>query len=218
MKTLLKTKRLQLYPLTDAQLCALAAQEPDPEMKQAYGDMLRGSQEHPAQRLWYTAWLITLRNGATLGDLCFKGPPKQGAVEIGYGLRQEAWGKGYATEAAEAAIAWAFSQPGVYDVTAETDPGNAASQRVLQKLGFQPDGKGAEGPRFRRQKPASNWMMIFFLFGLSIGLSLGAAMQKPGLSSSLGMCAGLALGSLLDSRERAARTEAHAARSDVPDA
>ena len=60
--------------------------EADLEMKQAYAEMLQGSREHTQQRQWYAAWLLTLRNGALVGDLCFKGPPEKGEVEIGYGL------------------------------------------------------------------------------------------------------------------------------------
>lgn len=45
-------------------------------------------------------------------------------------------GRGYATEAAAALIAWAFAQPGVERVTAQIAPGNAASLRVARKLGM----------------------------------------------------------------------------------
>lgn len=40
------------------------------------------------------------------------------------------------TEAVRALCAWAQQQPGVRQITAETDPDNRASQRVLQKAGF----------------------------------------------------------------------------------
>ena len=45
--------------------------------------------------------------------------------------RQEYEHQGYATEAVRAACRWAFEQPGVTAVEAETDPGNTASQAVL---------------------------------------------------------------------------------------
>ncbi len=48
---------------------------------------------------------------------------------------------------------WALAQPGVTAVEAETAPDNAASIRVLAKLGFQPTGTlGEEGPRFLLKK------------------------------------------------------------------
>ena len=110
--------------------------------------MLRGSREHPQARLWYTAWGAYRKNtGELVGDLCFKGPSAQ--PEIGYGMIEAFWGRGYATESAGAMCRWALAQPGVTAVEAETAPDNAASIRVLAKLGFQPTGTlGEEGPRF----------------------------------------------------------------------
>jgi RimJ/RimL family protein N-acetyltransferase len=87
--------------------------------------------------------------GVIAGDLCFKGPCTDGAVEIGYGLREGFCGKGYMTEAVKTVTRWALTRPGVTRVEAETDPGNAASQRVLSACGFVPTGEtGEEGPRF----------------------------------------------------------------------
>ena len=67
-------------------------------------------------------------------------------------LRQQ--GQGYATQAVQAACRWAFGHPEVKALEAETDAGNAASQRVLQKCGFHPNGSfGEEGPRFTLNRP-----------------------------------------------------------------
>jgi RimJ/RimL family protein N-acetyltransferase len=66
-----------------------------------------------------------------------------------YGILDEFQGQGYATEAVKLALKWAFDHPGVAAVEAESDPDNAASQRVLKKCGFQATGEfGEEGPRF----------------------------------------------------------------------
>ena len=123
---------------------------------QPYTDMLDLSLSHPEQWVWYTAWgLYQNDSGDWVGDLCFKGLPENGQPEIGYGLLPEYEHQGYATEAVRAACRWAFEQPGVTAVEAETDPGNTASQAVLHRVGFVPTGTvGAEGPRFiLRQKP-----------------------------------------------------------------
>ena len=69
-------------------------------------------------------------------------------VELGYGIAEEYRGLGYATEAVETILTWAFDQPGVTSVAAETEEGNAASRRVLEKCGFIPAGEGREGSRF----------------------------------------------------------------------
>ena len=57
-------------------------------------------------------------------------------VEILYGIDPPLWGRGYATEAARALLAWAFRDTGLPRVFAGTDPPNRASLRVLEKLGM----------------------------------------------------------------------------------
>lgn len=146
---MLTTERLWIDLASDEEMRALIAGESDEEMKKAYGEMLDGSIRYPQQRQWYAVWFIRLKTGETIGDLCFKGLSEDGAVEIGYGLDPAFWGKGYATEAVSAMVSWAEKQPGVTVIEAETEPDNAASQRVLEKAGFRPTGKtGEEGPRF----------------------------------------------------------------------
>lgn len=148
----LETARLTIRPMPATALAGLrdryAAE--DPELSEAYAAMLAGCTAQPQQALWYTAWDIRLRaTGESIGDLCFKGLPEHGRPEIGYGLLPPYHGKGYATEAVEALCRWALSQTGVTAVEAETTPDNAASQRVLEKVGFFPCGiTGEEGPRF----------------------------------------------------------------------
>ena len=152
--TTVKTERLTIRPCSNDEMRVLIENAPDEDLKAAYGEMLSLCLQNPAERQWYAAWKIVLSNGTDIGDLCFKGLSPDGAVEIGYGLDPEYWGKGYATEAVSATVAWAFDQPGVQTVEAETDPDNVASQRVLAKAGFLPTGKmGEEGPRFARKKP-----------------------------------------------------------------
>ena len=102
----LQTERLSLHPMSDAELQTLmeAVSPRDAELADAYNDMLRGSREHPQARLWYTAWGAYRKNtGELVGDLCFKGPSAQ--PEIGYGMIEAFWGRGYATESAGACAA-----------------------------------------------------------------------------------------------------------------
>ena len=73
---------------------------------------------------------------AFIGWFCLR-PEREGPldeVELGYRLRQPAWGRGYATEASQALLGKAFTQLGVRVVWAETMSLNLASQRVMQKL------------------------------------------------------------------------------------
>ena len=59
-----------------------------------------------------------------------------GAVEIGYYLKRTAWGNGYATEAAQRILRFAFESSPLEEVVAVTDPENWTSRRVLEKTGF----------------------------------------------------------------------------------
>jgi RimJ/RimL family protein N-acetyltransferase len=56
--------------------------------------------------------------------------------EIGYILHPDQWGKGYAGEALGAAIAHVFASHAVVTIEADVDPRNAASLRLLNRLGF----------------------------------------------------------------------------------
>ncbi|NKL66633.1 GNAT family N-acetyltransferase [Rhizobium leguminosarum] len=56
--------------------------------------------------------------------------------ELGYSLREEAWGKGLATEAAGALADWFFERQFAQGFIAFTHPENIASQRVLRKIGM----------------------------------------------------------------------------------
>lgn len=116
--------------------------------------MLSGSLNDPEHRIWYVPWKITLigKPDEIIGELGFRGPQKNGSVEIGYGMGPGYEGHGYMSEAAAAAVEWALTQTGVDTVLAETNEDNKASLRVLEKLGFLPCGMGEEGPRFQKTK------------------------------------------------------------------
>jgi len=59
-----------------------------------------------------------------------------GEVEIGYFLKRTAWGNGYATEAADRILRFAFEGSPLEEVVAVADPENRGSRRVLEKIGF----------------------------------------------------------------------------------
>ena len=104
---------------------------------------------HPGEYGW-GVWYFLLRDDLSgsrvaIGNGGFKGPPTaEGAVEIGYSLLVEHHGKGYATEAIGALLAWAFGQPEVRLVIAETLPQLIPSIRLLEKCGFRFVGPGSD--------------------------------------------------------------------------
>jgi [ribosomal protein S5]-alanine N-acetyltransferase len=67
--------------------------------------------------------------------------PEHRGADIGYGLRTDAWKRGYATEAACLLVDFGFTQLGLHRITAVCDPSNVASRRVLVKLGMRPEGR-----------------------------------------------------------------------------
>ncbi len=69
-----------------------------------------------------------------------------GTLELGFHLRPEHWGRGFATEAARAVITHAFAAAAAETVVAGHHPRNDASRRVLLRLGFRHTGDAFYAP------------------------------------------------------------------------
>jgi RimJ/RimL family protein N-acetyltransferase len=78
-------------------------------------------------------WWAILDDGRPVGWVCVR--PKRDAWELSYRLGRAAWGRGIATAAVRAALTWADAQD-IETVFAEIAAPNAASIRVVEKLGF----------------------------------------------------------------------------------
>lgn len=203
-----KTKRMTLCPMAEEEIEMLIKRTDSDELRTAYGEMLEGCRRDPENRIWYAPWKMTLADSRKyVGDLCFKGPAVNHSVEIGYGILLEYEGRGYTKEALQAMTQWAFDQKDVVFVEAETDPSNKASQRVLEKCGFAPDGTGAEGPRFVLEKPLTNWSPIYMLFGMSIGMAAGRFQNQMLWGMAVGISIGVLIGALLNKEDRKKREE-----------
>lgn len=82
-------------------------------------------------------FVIDRETGWVIGSAGFKGPPdRTGMVEIAYGIVPGFQGRGFATEAASALVAFAFGCGLVSLVRAHTRRAHNASTRVLTKCGF----------------------------------------------------------------------------------
>jgi [ribosomal protein S5]-alanine N-acetyltransferase len=79
-----------------------------------------------------------------VGTVGCKGPPRDGEVEVGYGLVPSAFGMGYATTAVRAIVDAAARRDDIDRVVAHTQAGAEASIAVLERAGFEPDGPGNE--------------------------------------------------------------------------
>ena len=81
--------------------------------------------------------LVHVASGTVIGAGGFKGPPgADGVVEIAYGVVPDYQGRGYATETAQALVAFAFGSGRVRVARAHTLPEPNASTQVLTKCGF----------------------------------------------------------------------------------
>lgn len=159
MSVMIRAERLDLLPFTpelieammladSASLRRLAgarfsAGAVPPLMDDALPMMLQALREHPSP--WW-GWLCVDRGlGEAVGALGFAGPPgEDGKVQLGYAVFPRYEGNGYATEAATAAIRWAFTQPDVFAVRATIPPWNAGSIRVAEKIGMRLSGQAED--------------------------------------------------------------------------
>lgn len=152
----LETSRLYLIPLNYNQLLMYAKSDDSLEFelgissfKKEFTEELKTTIErfmipyiiqHPEHILYATIWVIILKaKNMIIGDIGFKGAPSdKGLIEIGYGTYPDFFNQGFMSEALSALTQWAFCQPDVSIILAETDKSNISSQRVLNKNNFLP--------------------------------------------------------------------------------
>lgn len=97
-------------------------------------------------------WFTLCEDGSEtpIGTCGLHFPPGHGDVEIGWTLYDAGLGKGYATEAARAVLAWGFGPLGMSRIVSYISAANAASKRVAERLGasreatFEKDGRTGE--------------------------------------------------------------------------
>jgi len=92
--------------------------------------------------------IIDKASGQWLGQLGPWQPEGWPGTEVGWAFRRTAWGRGYATEAAVAAIDWAFAQLGWTEVIHCIDGDNHASQALAARLGSRNRGPGRLPPPY----------------------------------------------------------------------
>ena len=148
----LATERLRLRAPVPGDAAALLAVLGDPEVTryhnvptlttlgEAQGLLERLAERHAARDT--VRWAIDLVEHAemigTVGLLRFDFEHRH--AEVGYEIARRWWGRGLASEAAAAVIRYGFSVLGLHRIEAGVLPGNDASVRVLQKLGFLEEG------------------------------------------------------------------------------
>jgi [ribosomal protein S5]-alanine N-acetyltransferase len=160
---ILRTRRLELVAMTlemveavmsgrraDAEALVRATMPqrwPNPELvERAFTASLDAIRAEPHTSLWGNRVIIA--HGAdpalerrVVGSVVFHGAPSvEGIAEIAYGVEEGSQGRGYASEAVDACVAWALEQERVRCVQAATFGWHQPSLRVLAKVGMVPIG------------------------------------------------------------------------------
>jgi RimJ/RimL family protein N-acetyltransferase len=84
-------------------------------------------------------WTVTDRRGGFLGEVGFQKPDTYAEPELGWTLEAPAEGKGFAEEAARAALDWYWAETDASSVVSYVTPGNLRSERLAARLGALPD-------------------------------------------------------------------------------
>jgi len=156
--TLLTTQRLRFEPLSDAHFDGFHAMNSDPEVMR----YLSGRPETPdetravierVKARWadtgYSWWaLLSRESGELVGAAALQNlrremqplPDRDCPLEIGWRLRREHWGKGYASEAAFAIGDHAFDTLSPPEILAVCNPANTASSGVMRRIGMRDRG------------------------------------------------------------------------------
>lgn len=144
--TILHTERLTLRPLLPDDAEAYAAMRFHPEVTKWLppardADPLtavRGTIDRFAEA-WrdegYSPWGV-FREGRLIGHAGLNFVAEFDATEVLWALHPDAWGQGYATEVARAALAFGFGTVGLPLIFAITLPDNSASQAVMKRIGL----------------------------------------------------------------------------------
>jgi RimJ/RimL family protein N-acetyltransferase len=136
----IETSRLELRPLAVGHAKRIALLAGDFDVARMTARI-----PHPYTTADARAWLDTLDpsevvrgifRGRTLVGACGYTRAANASAEIGYWIGKPYWGRGYATESAAALVAHAFNGAGLARLTCGHLVDNAASARVIAKLGF----------------------------------------------------------------------------------
>jgi hypothetical protein len=164
-RVIIATTRLSIRALTRVEAEAIVAgvrtgqswapDFPTPGDIRIAAGALVGDVSFPIDTMQWGVFVIDeTSSGLSVGGVGFKSAPNErGEVEIGYGICHSFQGRSVATEAVVALCD--FARQGARVVLAETDRENVASQRVLEKSGFQSVGETDGLIRWRKEISAS---------------------------------------------------------------
>lgn len=98
--------------------------------------------EDPSTNRWFVRSIVLRESREIIGSTSFHGVPDEiGMVEIGIGIEEAFWGKGYAREALRGMWNWVCHEPGVKVLRYTVSPDNIASVKIIQHFGFSHKGQ-----------------------------------------------------------------------------
>lgn len=103
------------------------------ETRGALARVIARCEEHPGLG-WFAA--VLRETGESVGNVVLQPAPFAAGIEIGWHFEHAAWGNGYATEAARAALRYAFEELGLDRIVAAILPENQRSVRVAERAGL----------------------------------------------------------------------------------
>jgi RimJ/RimL family protein N-acetyltransferase len=144
-----KTSRLVMRSLEEGDLAAYAAMTGDPNVMRFVSDGHVFDEGQAWREIathlghWelrgYGQWALELGDeGGLIGRAGLWNPAGWPGIEVGWMLSRDAWGNGYATEAGEASIRWAWENLDASELISVIHPRNEASMRVARRLGMEP--------------------------------------------------------------------------------
>lgn len=145
MIPVLETERLVLRGWREGDIEVEAAVSADPEVMRYLGGVIGREEAWRRMTLhaghWlirgYGNWAVEQRDsGALIGRVGLWRPEGWPGLEVGWRLVRSAWGSGYATEAARAAMEWAWANLEAEQLISLIHPENAGSMRVAGRLGM----------------------------------------------------------------------------------
>lgn len=179
MQLVFQTPRLRVRRMVEEDASLLFALDSDPEVVRFVGNSSLGRvecyreriatvytlmyEEYPGFGFWaiedgsgFVGWVhfrpARLARFAAELEYCTED------IELGYRLLRSTWGRGYATEAATAAVRYGFDELGVESVVASALRTNRASVRVMEKVGLMADGRLYALPGF--DEPAVKYLLM----------------------------------------------------------
>ncbi len=169
---MIETKRLILREWQQEDLLPFFHMNNDPEvMKYFPSALIQQKSDEYAEEIQrrisindWGFWAVELKGDRSfIGFVGLNQPgidlPFTPCVEVGWRLTRNAWGKGYASEAAKKSLEFAFGELGLHEVVSFTPVINSRSQAVMKRIGMKNTGENFLHPSVQRESPLAEHVL-----------------------------------------------------------